>query len=232
MNMNPSSANNAQKTPFAVSMNEFASGKIAGALQLTGKRLPCQVTAVNQGIVTVQILVNSTPFTLPQITVAVEQSIYVRLPIQEGDLGYLQAADTYIGNVTGLGTGTPDFTQPANLSALVYVPLSNSNWPSLSDSNSLVLQGPNGVSIWDMGQNSTIVLTPSGIACVGEDSISLTVGSNSITVNSSGITIDGNVNVTGTVIASGEGTFNGIKVSAHVHTGVTSGGSNTGPAIG
>lgn len=43
-----------------------------------------------------------------------------------------------------------------------------------------------------------------------------------------GVTIDGDVTVTGQVIGKKEGTFNSIPVSTHLHTGVTSGGSNTG----
>ena len=45
------------------------------------------------------------------------------------------------------------------------------------------------------------------------------------------VTIDGDVAVTGEVTASEEGTFNNIPVSTHLHTGVQSGGSETGGPI-
>lgn len=52
-------------------------------------------------------------------------------------------------------------------------------------------------------------------------------------VNINGLVIDssGNVTTPGKVTATGEGTFSGIPVSTHLHTGVTSGGDNTGAPI-
>lgn len=41
----------------------------------------------------------------------------------------------------------------------------------------------------------------------------------------------GGLNITGVTNGTGEGTFNSIPVSSHLHTGVTSGGSNTGTPI-
>ena len=46
-----------------------------------------------------------------------------------------------------------------------------------------------------------------------------------------GLNITGDVNVTGTVTATKEGTFNSIPVSTHVHGGVQSGGSDTGAPV-
>lgn len=46
------------------------------------------------------------------------------------------------------------------------------------------------------------------------------------------IVAPGGVNITGAVVASEEGTFNGIEVSQHVHPGVQSGGSDTGLPVG
>lgn len=43
------------------------------------------------------------------------------------------------------------------------------------------------------------------------------------------IVAPGGVNITGTLVVSGEVTGNGIPLSSHVHTGVTTGGSETGP---
>ena len=47
-----------------------------------------------------------------------------------------------------------------------------------------------------------------------------------------GLNINGDVVVQGTVEASGEGTFNSIEVSQHVHPDVQSGSSNTGKPTG
>lgn len=46
------------------------------------------------------------------------------------------------------------------------------------------------------------------------------------------VNIKGNVVITGTVSSTGDGTFNGHSATNHVHGGVTSGGSDTGTAIG
>jgi hypothetical protein len=46
-----------------------------------------------------------------------------------------------------------------------------------------------------------------------------------------GINITGPVNITGAVTASGEGTFNSIPVSTHLHGGVSTGMSDTGVPI-
>lgn len=46
-----------------------------------------------------------------------------------------------------------------------------------------------------------------------------------------GVNIEGDVVITGTAVASGEGTFNSIPVSTHLHGGVSVGGSNTGVPI-
>lgn len=45
------------------------------------------------------------------------------------------------------------------------------------------------------------------------------------------IVAPGGLNVNGAVVATGEGTFNSIPVSTHVHGGVQSGGSDTGPPL-
>lgn len=46
-----------------------------------------------------------------------------------------------------------------------------------------------------------------------------------------GLTVNGNVTVNGTITASGEIEGNGIELSTHTHSGVQTGGSNTGPPV-
>lgn len=50
-------------------------------------------------------------------------------------------------------------------------------------------------------------------------------------VTASTVAVQGNLTVSGTIVATGEITGNGIDLSGHKHTGVTSGGSNTGGPI-
>lgn len=52
-----------------------------------------------------------------------------------------------------------------------------------------------------------------------------------ITLHAPTVAVQGNLTISGTTVGTGEGTFNGIPVSTHVHGGVQSGGSDTGPPI-
>lgn len=56
-------------------------------------------------------------------------------------------------------------------------------------------------------------------------------GTKYIELTSGGINMVGNVHITGNLVASGEVTAGSIPLTAHLHTGVTSGGSNTGAPI-
>jgi hypothetical protein len=210
---------NAQKTPYAFSINEFAQAKVRAAIQLLGKSLPASVTAVNGSIVTVAFQVDATPYTLPKVQVPLAGPEYIRYPTQIGDKGYVAAADVRLGGVTGLGSGLPKLNQPGNLSALVFVPLGSTNFSPTDDTQAVVIYGPNGVILRDTGKSTTLTLTPSGIVVTGQTTIKLQVGSSSVTISSSGVDIEGTL------------TINGHAYLAHMHNGVQSGGSNSGPVV-
>lgn len=175
---------NAQKVPIQESANRFAEKKVNDALQLAGKGLPCSVVSVSNSIVTVRFEVQS-GFTLPNVTIPMFGGEYIRYPTQAGDKGVVIPFDARLSGVSGIGGGTASLSQPGNLTALVFLPISNTAWSSV-DANALTLYGPNGVVLRDTESNSTLILTPSGIAMVGQDSISLTSGSTSITLNNDG----------------------------------------------
>lgn len=199
---------NAHKTPFAFSQVAAPYRRAANAIQLLGKALPCSVVEIVQPgtgpIVTVKFEVLTSLFTLPNVTIPVSTSAYVRLPIQIGDTGICRPADTQTWSISALAPGTADLTRPANLNNLVFDPVSRADWLTV-DPNVLTLLGPNGVTIEDMGKNSIIAVTPS--------SISLSAAGHSIVINSSGVVIDGRVFLT------------------HEHSGVTPGGGDTGPVV-
>jgi hypothetical protein len=147
------------KTPLATSLNAFAARKVYEGIQATGRSLPCSIVAIgaNGAIVTVNFEVNATPFVLPQLTVPVLTSQYVRLPLQVGDLGIVISADTFIGNVSGLGSGTPSLlVPPGNLSALVFVPIGNANWAASADANAVDVNGPDGVILRATGGTAVV----------------------------------------------------------------------------
>lgn len=179
---------NAQKTPFMRAMGSFGQRKALDEIEKRGSALPGHVVAVNGPIVTVNFDVKG--LTLPQISMPIFGSEYVRLPIQAGDKGAAFPVDFYLGGISGLGGGTADDTLRGNLSALVWFPIGNKNWSAV-DPNAVTLYGPNGVVMKDTAGNTTATLTPSGLVITAQTSITLSVGSHSIVINASGITIEG-----------------------------------------
>lgn len=164
-----------QRLNFAKSMNNFAEEKIAEAMQLVGKVLPATIVRQSGKMVTVSFSLTNIPFTLPQVTIPLFGPQYVRYPMQPGDRGIVIPADTYIGGMSGLGGGVADLTQPANLSALVYLPISHTEWQDV-DGQVVTVYGPEGVTLRDSGSNTTFLLKPDSIAISTPDSFTVTVG--------------------------------------------------------
>jgi hypothetical protein len=199
-------ADQAQKTPIARSLEQFANRKVRGALDLMGQALPASVvTIVSSGIVKVKFELTNVPFTLPQITVPMIGSEYIRLPIQTGCKGLVIAADAYLGGMSGLGGGTADLTPRPNLSNLVFVPIGNSNWSTADDPNSVVIYGPDGVILRTLDKAASIT--------IAETAITLKVGSSTFVLNSSGSTSDDG----GTALAIVNSLFEAF-FNAHVHS--------------
>lgn len=195
-----------QKTPFVKSLNAFAQRKALDEIEKRGQALPGRVVAVTGAIVTIAFEVSGV--TLPQITLPLFGPEYIRYPIQVGDLGVTFPVDTYIGGVSGLGGGTADDTLRGNLSTLVWFPIGNKNWstPPGSDANTLTLYGKTALALLDS-------IAGNGIIKLTANSITLAFATHSIIINSSGVTIDGKVFL------------------SHEHSGVQSGGSNTGGVV-
>ena len=190
-----------QKIPLVKSLNTIAIRMAGEAIQRTGKALPCSVVSVSGSIVTVKFEVMS-GFTLPHVRIPHFGGEWIRYPVQVGDKGAVIPFDSSLNEVSGIGKGKGDLTQPANLTALMFMPMGNTAWSAVNGAY-LVMYGKTGVTI--------------------KDSVS---GANLITVDGSGITINGNVTITGTVTA------NGHRIDeTHKHSGVQSGGSQTGTVI-
>ena len=207
----------ALKKYFGVSMTEFARKQILDANQLAGKALPCHVVKVEGAIVTVAFDV-TTDFTLPQVKMPVLESQYVRLPVQVGDRGITLSADTLISRVSGLGgDAAPVISTPANLAALVFVPIGNSAWTT-RDANAVVIEAPNGSIIRTQDGNSIVTISDTEISITTTDKpVSMTCGSTSIALDGTNVTITGTLKI------------NGNPYLSHVHTGVTIGTGNSVP---
>lgn len=228
------SASNAQKTHYGRTLNRFAERKVAEAIQITGRALPCSVVSVSGSIATVKFEVNAAPFTLPQVTVPVGSPEYIRLPLKAGDKGVVMSADASLGGVSGLGTGTADLSLQANLSCLVFIPVANSGWAAAVDPNALCLYGPDGTIIYSTDKSAMLKVTksenswkaPAGAPAtikgdlVVEGSIRL---SGSIKAGD-GSTYAGDI-VTAGNITAGSGGADQVGLRTHTHPGP---GGNTG----
>lgn len=163
------------------SANQLAINRARQAIENTGRALPCRVVKVSGSIVTVAFEVQNSPQSLPNITIPKAESPWIRMPTQVGDKGVTMPSDAYLGGVSGLGGGTATMTRRGNLSALVFVPVSNSGSGPI-DADAAQVQGPNGViSRTTQGTTSQVVTDQTGTT--------ITYGDVSFTVNATGITI-------------------------------------------
>lgn len=179
-------ADNVQKTPLGLSLNRFARSKALDQIAKTGRSLPCQVVSIKGSIVQVAFQVQQpagwTQPTIPNVTIPVAGSEYIRQPIQPGCKGFAIAADAYLGGMSGIGGGIATLTTPGNLTALVFQPIGNSGW-FVVDGNILTQYGPGGVTLMDQGQTTFVKLVP------GE--ITLSAGGHELVISSAGIVMDG-----------------------------------------
>jgi hypothetical protein len=222
-----------KKLSFGGNMHNFADQKIATAMQMAGKTLPASVVARSGNMVTVSFLLRDIPYTLPQVTIPLFGPQYIRYPMQPGDRGIVIPADTYLGGASGLGGGTADLTPPANLSALVFLPISHTEWESV-DGQVLTLYGPEGVTIRDAGSKTTFLLTPQSITIATPEQFKVTVGSTVLTLTNgswsltgqSGTLADGQASTSPAIMHEGWQQLL-TWVNSHQHSN-GNGGQNTG----
>ena len=159
-------ADNVQKTPLGLSLNRFARSKALDQIAKTGRSLPCQVVSVKGSIVQVAFQVQQpagwTQPTIPNVTISVAGSEYIRYPIQVGCKGFAIAADAYLGGMSGIGGGIATLTTPGNLTALVFQPIGNSGW-SVVDPNTLVIYGEPGVTVQTKDGSISVQVSMSGV---------------------------------------------------------------------
>ncbi|HFD2062241.1 TPA: hypothetical protein ACF2D8_003116 [Serratia marcescens] len=222
-----------KKLNFGGNMHNFADQKIAWAMQMAGKVLPASVVNRSGNMVTVSFLLRDIPYMLPQITLPLFGPQYIRYPMQPGDRGIVIPADTYLGGASGLGGGTADLTPPANLSALVFLPISHTEWESV-DGQVLTLYGPEGVTIRDAGSKTTFLLTPQSITIATPDQFTVTVGSTVLTLTNgswslagqSGTLADGQASTSPAIMHEGWQQLL-TWLNSHQHSN-GNGGQNTG----
>ncbi len=187
-------------------LQRIAQKTVEKALRQRGNALPCHVTAVSGQIVTVAFdMPQGVPWVLPKITIPKAEGPWGNSPTQIGDVGLTIPADAYLGGISGLGGGQATWRRPANLSALVWVPVAQQS-TQITNQNAYLIQGPDG---W-------ITQTTQGTTCsiVGnQEGITMTYGNQVVTLNANGLFI------------------NGILFGTHEHSGVTTGSSNSGGPV-
>lgn len=219
---------NQQKTPFIAGINRFAGERIEGAIDLLSKAIPATVDSVDATgtIVTINFEIQ-TPVPIPLVTCPMVGTEFQRFPIQKGTRGYVVPADFYMGGMSGLGGGVATPTQQANLTNSVFLPVGNTDLDATDDPQSLVQYGPNGVINRTQDGSVKSVLDKDGFRVlidgvvalnVSKNGVSMKIGDNTFTFTGAGIDINGNGN---TII-------DGHNFLAHSHTGVQTGGSDTG----
>lgn len=240
---------NELKNPVYKTVSDAVQNKIVDAIQKTGKGLPCHVTKVSGALITVQFDVNSI-FTLPQVTVPLFGPEYIRYPIKQGDLGVVIALDLSVSYTSGQGGGIPNlstYSPPANLEALVFLPIGNKNWVAV-DSTAVTIYAPNGVTMRDTNSGDVMILHPSqftitiGSTVFQMDANSITCTTQTFTVNAPTIFLNGQLaqgngsthyacTLQGPVTVINDVTAAGKSLDTHVHSGVQSGSGNSGPPV-
>lgn len=209
------------RVPLGQSMQQVSQAKSADALQSLGRQLPCTVSKViKSGIVEVNFEVNAGIFTLPKVIVPIEYPEYIRYPIQVGDKGYCKAATTRLGNMSGLGDGTPDLSTPGNLQGLVFSWIGNQNWVDPLDPKAVEIYGVDTSGVILRSGDSQTILT------LKSDGIEIDLGG-PITINTNGN--DVNLNGGGNIVTDGDVIASDISLVNHVHGGVMSGSDDTDP---
>lgn len=213
-------------------MNQLAVKQAAEAIGRTGMALPCQVTAVRGSIVTVAFQVTS-PWALPQITIPKAESAWIRSPTQVGDFGLTVPADVYLGGISGLGGGTPNDARPGALSVLVWVPVAATSFGAVN-TNAAYVSGPQGAVIQDTAGNCVAMISSDGtITLSAKTAIVLTAPTIELNGNVSQTAGGGTgtVSLVGPVNVANDVKAGAISLETHMHSGVQSGGSDTGEPV-
>ena len=227
--------NFSQKIPLAVSLANFTEQAVQEGLSGLGQVYPCTVKSVGldgagNTVVTVNFEINpvsstGTKITLPEVTMPIAESRYVRLPVKVGDQGIAVAASVRIGGITGLGTGLAPLAPASNLGALVFLPVSNTAWTTL-DPNAVVISASNGA----------IIRTDDGkaVVTIADDKITVAYQTINFVIDGSKVTINGNLQVNGTINSTGDISAGNVTMQTHTHqvVGVQGGLSTITTTVG
>lgn len=189
-------------------LNRNAQSQAMLAIEQTGRALPCKVTKVNGSLVTVSFEVDS-GYTLPPVQMPKAESQWMRAPTQIGDFGLTVPADTFLGGISGLGSGVATLgKQYGNLSALVWIPVAGTGFTAPPRASIAWPNGPHGARLGDSASTAYIDCNPD------TGTVTIAAGGKAWTFTAAGLTMS-----------------SGVIAETHVHPGVTGGSSDTGGPI-
>lgn len=200
-----------KRFPTSQNLASSIDWRVKSLIQEQGWELPCTVVDVDDthGFVTIKFEIQNAPFILPTINIPVVGFQYIRFPIQVGDPGVTRRADADLTNISGFNSTQPSLSDAGNLSAILqFVPIMNAKFPAVANANILYIYGPEGVVIYDVEQNSVVTISPTQIL--------LKYGDAEVKVSNDRVDINGTLYI------------NGNPYLGHQHSGVSTGGSNTG----
>ena len=164
---------NDERLWFQSNANKLAETRARQAISQTGAALPCKVQSVTGSLVTVTFECTSTVYqngqpvqtTLPPLILPKAEAQWLRAPTQVGDFGITVPAGTYLGAISGMGSGTANLeTAYGNLSTLVWVPIGNVDFGASPNANAPWINGPDGAIISDTAQTVVSIYDPTGKA--------------------------------------------------------------------
>lgn len=157
-------SDNSLVAPLWRSLPTHARKQVQDGQQKTPQQIPVTVVSVQGELVTVKAETQGN-YTIEQFQVAQDHSQWIRQPTQVGDKGVVSAGDYYLGGQTGLGGGTANYRDRANLTTMVYRAVSQKAFPKNPnrDVNAAFINGPNGVVLQDTNGTCVVTIAPNKI---------------------------------------------------------------------
>ena len=150
-------ADNFETLWIQTSLNRQARTRAAEAIEAIGKPLPSSVVAINGSLIQVKFEITGPgPWaTLPLLWLPKAESQWLRAPVQVGDVGMVIPAATFLGGISGQGSGVANMgTDYGNLSTLVWVPVAAVSFGAPPDADKAWINGPAGSVVSDTAQTA------------------------------------------------------------------------------
>ena len=206
-------------------------------------QLPCKVHSINHEANTVSLeildydhdpkgnLVNYPVLPDVPIRQPMDSGVaYIRLPIQEGDIGTIEIFDTSMDDLLvndKYEYDTSEVWHSINNGLFTNGFLPKGKLFQFDYNSKIIIGTKTNKFVFKVNANDELEVVAEKISITSTNGISINAGS-SMNITSDAVSITAPVSITGAVTVDGEVTGNGIALSTHTHSGVTSGGESTG----